>query len=70
MKINRDRVELAMAAAGISTYKDFAQRMGCSRQNLSIIINRGSCSAANVCRMAKVLGVKPQEIAIIKEDNS
>lgn len=68
MKFNRDRVDLAMAAAGINTYKEFAQRMGCSRQNLSIILNRGSCSAANLHRMAEALGVNPHEIAIIKED--
>ena len=67
MKFNRDRVELAMAAAGIKTYGEFAERMGCSRQNLSVILNRGSCSFSNVCKMAEVLNVDPKEIAIIKE---
>lgn len=68
MKFNRDKVELAMAAAGINSYKEFAERMGCSRQNLSIILNRGSCSFANVSKMADILNVNPKEIAVIKED--
>lgn len=68
MKINRDKVDLAMAAAGITSYKDLASKLGCTRQNLSIILNRGSCSAVNVYRLAEALGVEPKEIAIVKED--
>ena len=68
MRFNSDKVELAMNSAGINTYGEFAKRMGCSRQNLSVILTRGSCSFSNVCKMAEILNVGPEEIAVIKED--
>lgn len=67
MRINRDRIKLAMAEQGINTFAELADRMGCSRQNLSVIMTRGSCSVANLARLAHILGLQPKDIAIMED---
>ena len=68
MRFNRNRVKLAMADQGIATYAQLAERMGFSRQNLSAIMTRGSCTVANLSRLAAAVGLKPSDIAILEED--
>lgn len=67
MKFNRNRVKLAMAEQGIETFAQLAERMGCSRQHLSTIMTRGSCTVANLARLAQALGLQPKDIAIMED---
>jgi len=62
MLLDRTKVKLAMLRAGISTYAELAERVGCSRQNLSSIISRGSCAPATLAKLAAALGVDPAEL--------
>lgn len=67
MRVNRDRIKLAMAERGIANFTELAMLMGCSRQNLSTIMTRGSCSVANLARLAQALGLQPKDIAIMED---
>lgn len=59
MKISRENVEHAMLQSRILTCAALAERAGISRQNLSTIKNRGSCSMATLIKLADALGVEP-----------
>lgn len=51
MKISKQKIELIMARLGINTVQ-FAERSGVSRQSLSTIKSRGTCTpqtAAKIC---------------------
>ena len=61
MKINKNRIDLLLAEQGI-TCKTLAERCGISRQNISTIRTRGTCSAASAAKIAKGLGVDVAEI--------
>lgn len=66
MKLDRTQLDIAVANAGIPSYRQLAQRVGCSAQNLSVILNRGSCKPATAGKIAAALGV-PVESIIKKE---
>lgn len=65
MRIDSIKIKLLMAEQEISQTV-LADRSGISRQHISTILNRGTCSTVSVGRIAKALGVDAREI--IKED--
>ena len=67
MKFNRNEIDIALAQSGIGNYNRLAQRMGCSPQNLSVIMNRGSCNPVTAGKIANALGVPVSKI-VRKED--
>ena len=66
MKLDRTQLDIAVANAGVPSYRQLAQRVGCSAQNLSVILNRGSCKPATAGKLAAALGV-PVESIVRKE---
>ena len=66
MKINRDKLDLLAAAAGMNG-TTLAAAAGTSRQNLSTIRTRGTCRAETALKLAHALGVDAEEI-IQKEE--
>ena len=62
MKLDRTQLDIAVASAGIPSYRQLAQRVGCSAQNLSVILNRGSCKPATAGKIAAALGVPVESI--------
>lgn len=65
MKINSIKIKLLMAEQEINQ-SILAERCGISRQNISTMLARGTCSIAKVGKLAKALGVDALEI--IKEE--
>lgn len=66
MKLDRTQLDIAVANAGVPSYRQLAQRVGCSAQNLSVILSRGSCKPATAGKIAAALGV-PVESIVRKE---
>lgn len=66
MKLDRTQLDIAVANAGIPSYRQLAQQVGCSAQNLSVILTRGSCKPATAGKIAAALGV-PVESIVRKE---
>lgn len=66
MKLDRTQLDIAVANAGIPSYRQLAQQIGCSAQNLSVILTRGSCKPATAGKIAAALCV-PVENIIRKE---
>lgn len=62
MKIDRTKLDIAVANAGLSSYRRLAERVGCSAQNLSVILNRGSCKPVTAGKIAQALGVSVESI--------
>lgn len=62
MKIDSFKIKLMLAEQGI-TQSILAERCGISRQNVSAMLGRGTCSIATVGKLAKGLGVDVQEIS-------
>lgn len=67
MKLDRTKLDIAVANAGVLSYRQLAQRVGCSAQNLSVILNRGSCKPATANKIAQALGV-PVESIVRREE--
>ena len=65
MKIDSIRIKLLLAEQEM-TQTDFSVKCGVSRQNISTILLRGTCSAVTAGKLAKALGVSVREI--IKEE--
>lgn len=65
MRINSIKIKLFMAEQEINQ-TILAARAGVSRQNISTILTRGTCSIANAGKLAKALGVDVSEI--VKEE--
>lgn len=65
MNIDSFKIKLLMAEQEINQTV-LAERIGIARQNLNVMLKRGSCSVVTVGRLAKALGVPVREI--IKED--
>ena len=61
MKIKRDRIDMELASSGMN-YSALAKQMGCSAQNLSVILNRGSCHPATVLKIATALGTSMESL--------
>lgn len=62
MKIDSFKIKLLMAEKEIN-HTELSERCGISRQNLNVLLKRGSCSVVTVGRLAKALGVPVREIA-------
>lgn len=65
MQINTNKVQVLLAELGMSK-TDLAAKSGICRQNISIILGRGTCTPATAGKIAKALGVPVAEI--VKED--
>lgn len=61
MTINAAKIETILAERGL-TKTDFAARCGISRQNVSIIIRRGTCEPKTAGKLAEGLGIHVKEI--------
>lgn len=61
MKINTNKVVLVLAEKEM-TKSSLAERSGISRQNLSTILGRGTCSPKTAGKLAKGLGIPITEI--------
>ena len=62
MQINTNKVQLLLAEQGMLK-TDLATKSGICRQNISIILGRGTCAPATAGKIAKALGVSVAEIA-------
>lgn len=65
MKLNVWKIKLLLAEQELRQI-ELAEKVGMSRQNLSTILTRGTCSTVNAGRIAKALCVDVREI--IKEE--
>lgn len=65
MKIDSIKIKLRMAELEMNQIM-LAEKCGISRQNISTMLARGTCSIAKVGKLAKALGVDIREI--IKEE--
>ncbi len=65
MKISRQQLELAPAQAGMSAAQ-LSEASGISRQQISTIKGRGTCTPITAAKLAKGLGV-PLETILEKE---
>lgn len=61
MKISSQKIELLQAQRNLSTTA-FAEKSGISRQNISTIKARGTCTPTTLAKLAAGLGVDPSEI--------
>lgn len=61
MKIRRDKINILLAEQGM-TKAELAAITGVSRQNISTIINRGTCEPRTAGKLADGLGVPVSEI--------
>lgn len=61
MKIDSIKIMLILAEKGM-TKTDLARKANISRQSISTITNRGTCSPKNVGRIAAALGVHASDI--------
>lgn len=66
MNINGTKLELLTAAKGLNFTK-LAELSGVSRQNISTIKTRGTCSAKNLVKLANALGVDVEELLEVKK---
>lgn len=66
MKIDTNKVVLLLAEQEM-TKTDLAEKCGIARQNISIILGRGSCTPTTAGKLAKGLGVPVSEI--MKEES-
>lgn len=62
MRINKMEVRVLMARKELTQTK-LAEMSGLSRQSISAILGRGTCSVVNAGRLAAALGVDVKEIA-------
>ena len=65
MKIDSIKIKLMLAEKNL-TQSNLAEKCGISRQNISAMLARGTCSIANVGKLARALGASSREI--IKEE--
>lgn len=65
MRIDTNKVILMLAKQEM-TKSDLAKRCGICRQNISIILGRGTCTPATAGKIAKGLGILVDEI--VKEE--
>lgn len=66
IKLDKVRIMLTMAERGYSNVK-LAELTGIGKQNISTLLNRGTCRAETAMRLAKALKVDPETI-VRKED--
>ena len=61
MNINAAKIELLLAERGM-TKAALADRCGICRQNISIVVRRGTCEPKTAGKLAKGLGVPVDDI--------
>lgn len=61
MRINVQKIETILARDCL-TRTEVSKRSGISRQSVSCILQRGTCSTVNAGRLARALGVDVTEI--------
>lgn len=61
MKLNVQKIEVLIAKQGI-TRAQLAARSGCSRQNLSTIVRRGTAEPRTVGKLAAGLGCQIEDL--------
>lgn len=61
MKLNSFAIETMLAECGM-TKAQLADKCGMSRQNISIIIRRGTCEPKTAGKLARGLGIPVSEI--------
>lgn len=66
MTISTTKIEILTAEQGL-TNAALAAKCGISRQSVSTILRRGTCSPVNAGRLAQGLGVPVQDIVATKE---
>ena len=62
MNLSKQQIELALGKSDLSSYRELSRKMGCSAQNLSVILNRGSCKPATAAKIAAALGVPLEDL--------
>lgn len=67
MKINGQKIQMLQAALGLSQGR-LAETSGVSRQALSTLLSRGTCRPETAGKIARALGVDPEEIAAPKAE--
>lgn len=65
MKIDSLKINLLLAEQGL-TQAALSSKCGVSRQSISTLLGRGTCSPVKLGKLANALGVDPREI--IKEE--
>ena len=65
MRIDSIKIKLIMAEQEINQAK-LAEQCGVARQNISVMLARGSASPAKVNQLASILGVPAREL--VKEE--
>ena len=61
MKVDGMKIKLILADMEISQTV-LSERTGISKQNISLILSRGTCTITNAGKLAKALGVEVREI--------
>ena len=65
MNLDISKVEIAMINANLLTLEALGKKMGCSAQNVSVILTRGRCSPKTAKTLSDALNVPVEQI--IKE---
>ena len=65
MNLDINKVEIAMINANLMTLEALGEKMGCSKQNVNVILDRCRCSPKTVKKLADALNVPVEQI--IKE---
>ena len=65
MNINSQKIEI-MLANNCMTKAALAEKAGISRQSISTILRRGTCSTPNAGKLARALGVDVEELSEVK----
>lgn len=65
MNISGTKLELMTAANGLN-FSKLSELSGISRQSISTIKTRGTCSAKSLVKLANALGVNVEELLEVK----
>lgn len=61
MQLDTHKIKLALVTRGM-TQRELAYNSGISRQSVSTILARGTCSSVTAGKIAKGLGLNPDEV--------
>ena len=62
MNLDISKVEIAMINANLLTLEALGKKMGCSAQNVSVILTRGRCSPKTAKTLSDALNVPVEQI--------
>lgn len=65
MQLDTHKIRLTLVERGM-TQRELADNSGISRQSVSTILARGTCSTVTAGKIAKGLGLEPNDV--VKED--